>query len=57
MKCLTCGDYFRTSQWNNSKECENCTDNQKVQEYDSEDQVEVDILMNPSGVTRAVFYD
>lgn len=57
MKCLTCGDYFRTNQWNNSKECENCTDNQKVQEYDSEDQVEVDILMNPSGVTRAVFYD
>lgn len=60
--CVHCGEYFRVSPWNSEgKACENCVDTtyvtQEEPEYDDEDQVEVNMLMNPSGVTKAVFYD
>ncbi len=56
MQCKSCGEYFRRNQWNQGDECENCVDTKEIP-MDTEDQVEVDLLMNPTGVTRAVFYD
>lgn len=56
--CVHCGEYFRVSPWNSEgKACENCVDTLDEPMYDPEDQVEVDMLMNPTGVTQAVFYD
>ena len=56
--CVHCGEYFRVSPWNSEgKACENCVDTLDEPMYDAEDQVEVDMLMNPTGVTQAVFYD
>lgn len=57
MKCATCGDYFRVDQWECNTECDKCLDAQSQPLYDPDDQVDVDTLLNPSGVTRAVFYD
>ena len=56
--CVHCGEYFRVSPWDSEgKACENCVDTLDEPMYDAEDQVEVDMLMNPTGVTQAVFYD
>ena len=57
--CVVCNEYFRQSPWNNTNVCYDCYDH--IDEFpplvDSEDQVEVDILMNPSGHTRVLFDD
>lgn len=57
--CVVCNEYFKQSPWNNSNMCYTCHDD--VDEIppmvDSEDQLEVDILMNPSGHTKVTFYD
>lgn len=57
--CVVCNEYFRQSPWNNTSVCYDCYES--IDELpplvDSEDQVEVDILMNPSGHTRVLFDD
>lgn len=56
--CVVCQEYFKPSPWNNSNMCYHCYDDlDEVPVVDSEDQVELDILVNPTGVTKAVFYD
>lgn len=54
MRCKTCGDYFRRTEWNTGSECEACVDSM----YDeSAFAADIDILQNPSGKTQPVFYD
>lgn len=57
--CVVCGEYFRNSPWNSTTMCYNCHDD--IDEFppvvDLEDQLEVDILMNPSGHTKVLFDD
>lgn len=55
MKCIECGGYFRQTKWNNGATCESCAD--IVYTLDGEEQIEVDLLQNPSGKTQPVFYD
>lgn len=57
MICVHCGTYFDKSKWNKSDSCENCLDQNQTTGYDSEIEVELEHLKNPSGKTPAVFYE
>jgi hypothetical protein len=56
MKCVICNQYFKRSVFNQTFECDAC---QAIvlDEFDSEMQVEVELLRHPSGKTQAVIYD
>jgi DNA-directed RNA polymerase subunit RPC12/RpoP len=56
MNCITCNRYFKQNAFNTTAECENCLD-QAFLQMDSETQVDVELLRNPSGKTSPVFYD
>lgn len=56
MNCITCNSYFKQNAFNKSAECENCLDAAYLA-LDSEVQVDVELLRNPSGKTNPVFYD
>lgn len=56
MNCITCNRYFKQNAFNKSCECEDCLDRAFL-DLDSEVQVDVDLLRNPSGKTSPVFYD
>lgn len=53
--CVTCQEYYRKSEYNNSNECNNCIDQLDVPLMDDEDALELEILINPSGHTK-VYY-
>lgn len=55
MRCLTCGEFFKPSPFNNGPECDDCTDVLSALQSDIE--LEVELLTNKSGRTRAVFYE
>jgi hypothetical protein len=57
--CVNCHEYFRQSPWNNSNLCYNCYDDldELPPVVDPEDQVELDNLVNPTGHTKAVYYE
>jgi hypothetical protein len=62
--CVICGEYYRLNSWHNNRTtCQNCVDNEfpsgvLVPLYaDSEYMLEKDKLLNPSGRTKAVYYD
>lgn len=58
--CVKCGSHYRLDEYNSSLECCSCLDTLDCDEeftIDAEDQVDVDMIMNPTGVTRAVFYE
>ena len=57
MICVHCGTYFKKTKWNNSDSCEDCLDTGATPEYDSEIELEVEHLKNPTGKTQPVFYD
>jgi hypothetical protein len=60
MFCTSCKQYFRSNPWNNpstSTECEDCVDTLGVAMYDSEDELDINKLTNPTGVTQPRFYD
>lgn len=56
MKCIICNQYFKRSVFNQGFECESCQ-SIVLDEFDSEMQVEVELLKHPSGKTQAVIYD
>lgn len=56
MNCITCLRYFKQNVFNKTAECEDCLDRAYLQ-IDSEVQVDVELLRNPSGKTVAIFYD
>lgn len=56
MNCITCNRYFKQNVFNKSAECEDCLDAAYLG-LDSEVQVDVELLRNPSGKTSPVFYD
>ena len=72
MICVTCGIYFTKDIWSDVKECDRCVDNQQYSVYNttcsvnassiysyqsSEDKVDIEVLLNPTGKTQGVFYD
>lgn len=59
MKCTSCNAYYRRNPWNTSNYCETCLDAEEDSEYntDTDDKVEIDSLLNPTGKTPARFYD
>ena len=59
MNCITCKRYFKHSPFNKTAECDACLDNDfsTYPALDSETQVDLDILRNPSGRTNPIFYD
>lgn len=56
MNCTTCNKYFKQNAFNNTSTCEDCSEDAYLQ-VDSEIQVDLGILRNPSGKTNPVFYD
>jgi hypothetical protein len=56
MNCITCNCYFKQNVFNKTAECENCLDRAFL-DLDSEVQVDVELLRNPSGKTNPIFYD
>lgn len=56
MKCVMCKDYFRRSEYNPTDCCEACIDAADDVEYNLDD-VDVQIVLNPTGKTQPVFYD
>ena len=52
MLCLSCGCYFKKSAYNKTSYCEYCSDASPV-ELDSEAEVEVNLLVNPTGRVQA----
>lgn len=59
MNCITCKRYFKHTAFNKTQECDHCLDtlDNSFDALDSELQVDVSILRNPSGRTSPVFYD
>jgi hypothetical protein len=57
--CVICGEYYRLNSWHSSTvHCQNCVDLQPINSrIDSDYKLEKDALLNPSGKTKAVFYD
>jgi len=45
------------SKWNPTDQCEECVDTLEAPMFDEEDSLEVEQLLNPSGMTKPVFYD
>jgi len=56
MKCASCGSYFKQSKFNKSMFCEQCLDFAN-DTYDKELEDDIAQVLNPSGRTKAVFYD
>lgn len=56
MKCVICGNYFKQTAFNQTNECDECVDI-VLPEIDAETEVDVELMLNPSGKTRAVFYE
>lgn len=54
MKCVTCGQHFFKSQYDNGKQCFDCQD---VILEDDDVNLEVNTLLNPSGKVRACIQD
>jgi hypothetical protein len=57
--CIKCQCHYRLDEYNNSLECFSCLDTNPEEDLylDEDDQVDVDMLTNPTGVTKAVFYE
>ena len=55
--CITCQNYYRQSQYNDSQQCDECVDSLEVPLFDEEDTLEVEHLLHPSGKTPARFYE
>lgn len=56
MKCIICDNYFKKHAFNQSNECDACIDI-ILPEIDPETEIDVVIMLNPSGRTPAVFYE
>lgn len=55
--CKTCGDYYRTNQFNQTQECEYCVDQITQFQIDDEDEIEVQHIVNPNGKVLPRFLD
>ena len=55
-KCVICGNYFKQHAFNRTNECDDCVD-LVLPEIDAETEVDLELMKNPSGKTRAVFYE
>jgi hypothetical protein len=55
MNCISCNKYFKMNVFNKSSECEECLDLYYINS-DSELEVDLNLLRNPSGKTVPVFY-
>ena len=53
--CITCGGYYKLSQYNPTDECDDCTSAILVPYLDEDDALEVESLLNPSGKIPARF--
>ena len=56
MNCIVCKRYFKQNAFNRTAECDSCLDG-TFTEIDSELEVDVNLLRNPSGRTNPIFYD
>lgn len=56
MKCVICGNYFKQHAFNRTNECDDCVD-LVLPEIDPETEIDLELMKNPSGKTRAVFYE
>lgn len=55
MNCISCNKTFKINSYNTSSECEDCLDLNFINS-DSELEVDLQLLRNPSGKTSPVFY-
>lgn len=56
--CSTCGQHYRLSVYNQTEFCEDCLDEgSTLDDIDSETEVDIMRLTNPSGRTPASFSD
>lgn len=53
--CIICGTYFKKTIFNNTSMCDECVT--PLPEEDSEMELEVELLRNPSGKVKPVMYD
>lgn len=57
MKCISCGAYFKQNAFNRTNECDDCSSSVLGTDIDEDLELELDLLRNPSGKVRPVFYD
>lgn len=57
--CVTCGAYYKRNQYNSTDHCENCLYDGGAADGDimEEDEVDFDLILNPTGKTPARFSD
>lgn len=53
--CRTCGDYYYTPSV--TSQCGECLRTLNAPEFDDEDNLEVEGILNPNGRKQAVFYE
>jgi hypothetical protein len=53
--CRTCGDYYCT--YSTTSQCGECLLTLNAPEFDDEDTLEVEGILNPNGRKQAVFYE
>ena len=57
MRCISCGEYYRKTRYNPTDFCDACIDAEDMLQLDSEQELEIELLTTPTGVTQPVFYD
>lgn len=55
-RCISCGTRYQLTKYNQTSKCEDCIDADLY--FDNKDyDVDVELLVNPTGKTKPVFYD
>lgn len=55
--CISCNSYFKKSAFNQTAECMDCFGASESDVYDSDLQIDIDMLVNKTNRTKPVFYD
>jgi hypothetical protein len=57
MRCVICNTYFKQHSFNRTKQCDDCLGADGSSNYiDSETEVDINSVLNPSGKVQPVFY-
>lgn len=56
MRCIICNTYFKQHQFNRTKECDDCIGNTASSGIDSETEVDIEKMLNPTGKVPPYFY-
>lgn len=60
MHCANCGEYYRLTPYNDTHYCDACLTEESdilIEYEEGVDEIEKQLIVNPSGKTPPIFYD